>query len=87
MHVPVGDAAVARWDWQVVDGGVRGSIHVNQLQETFSFTTRFYMHRNFNNFIEPESVFIDIGNDSMVTAIRESNNALVIVALNPNPLG
>lgn len=73
---------VAWLDWQVVDGGVWGSIHVEQEKETFTYTKRFYMHRNFSNFITPASVFIDIDHDKMVAAIDEDRKSLVIVALN-----
>ncbi|MBN2527694.1 MAG: hypothetical protein JXR76_14980 [Deltaproteobacteria bacterium] len=76
---------VAWLDWQVVDGGVWGSIHVNQTRETFTFTRRFYMHRNFSNFITPGAVFIDIGNNAMVAAVNSSGKSLIIIALNAAP--
>jgi O-glycosyl hydrolase len=78
---------VAWLDWQVVDGGVWGSFHVNQANETFTFTKRFYMHQNFSRFIRPGAVFVDIDQENMVAALNAAGNRLTVVALNDSATG
>ncbi|MBN2736828.1 MAG: discoidin domain-containing protein [Spirochaetales bacterium] len=73
---------VAWLDWQIVDGGVWGSIHVNQSTQSFTFTKRFYMHRNFSQFIRPGARFIDINHSNMIAAISQKQDYLTIVVLN-----
>ncbi len=78
---------VAWLDWQVVDGGVWGSFHLNQSSETFTFTKRFHMHRNFSRFIRPGAVFVDIGAEPMVGAMSPDGRHLTVVVLNDSTFG
>ena len=73
---------VAWRDWQVVDTGIWGTIHVDQAAQTFSLAKRFYMHSNFSRFIRPGSVFIDSNNSNLIAALILQKTSLTLVICN-----
>ena len=69
-------------DWQVLDGGVWGSITPNYTAQTAVPNKRFYMHAGFSRFIRPGSQIIDSDKDSTLAALVPSTGNLVVVILN-----
>jgi len=69
-------------DWQVLDGGVWGSITPNYTQQTVVPNKRFYMHAGFSRFIRPGGQIIDSDRDSTMAVWVPSTGNLVLVILN-----
>ncbi len=69
-------------DWQVLDGGVWGSITPDYTAQTAVPNKRFYMHAGFSRFIRPGSQIIDSDKDSTLAAIVPSTGNVVVVILN-----
>jgi O-glycosyl hydrolase len=69
-------------DWQVLDGGVWGSITPNYTQQTVVPNKRFYMHAGFSRFIRPGAQIIDSDRDSTMAVWVPSTGNLVLVILN-----
>jgi O-glycosyl hydrolase len=77
------DMRVNAWlDWQVIDGGVWGSIHVDYGAQTALPNKRYYMHAGFSRFIRPGSTIIESGSDSVLAALVPETQSLVLVILN-----
>ncbi len=69
-------------DWQVCDPASSWrSINIDKERETFTYTSRFYMHSAFSRFIRPGSRVISSDNSNTVAALTPGKE-LVIVALN-----
>lgn len=75
---------VAWLDWQIIDGGNWGSIYVNNANQSFTLTEKFYMHSNYSRFIRPGYTIIGANNEKTVAAISPDKKKLVIVATNDN---
>jgi O-glycosyl hydrolase len=74
----------AAWvDWQVGDPSRNwASLVLNDAQESFSFTKRFYMHAGFSRYIRPGSTFIEVDAADMVAAVSPDSATLVVVVRN-----
>jgi O-glycosyl hydrolase len=70
-------------DWQIVDPSSSWScFSVNDTQETWSPTKRFYMHSGFTRYIRPGATFVDINNSDMVAAVSGDGSTLTVVVRN-----
>lgn len=70
-------------DWQVGDPSRNWATFVlNDGQESFTNTKRFYMHAGFSRYIRPGATFVEVDGDDMVAALSPDNTALAIVVLN-----
>lgn len=77
------DMRVNAWlDWQVIDGGVWGSIHVDYDAQAAERNKRYWMHAQFSRFIRPGATIIDSGHDSVLAALVPASQSLVMVILN-----
>jgi O-glycosyl hydrolase len=77
------DMRVNAWlDWQVIDGGVWGSIHADYEDQSALPNKRYFMHAGFSRFIRPGSTIIESGTDSVLAALVPETQSLVLVILN-----
>lgn len=77
------DMRVNAWlDWQIIDGGVWGSIHVDYDVQTAERNKRYWMHAQFSRFIRPGATVIESGHDSVLAALVPASQSLVMVILN-----
>lgn len=84
IHDVRGLEARAWVDWQLIDGGVWGTIHANWKEQTFSVTKRFAMHSQFSRFIRPGAQIIDTSHENTLAAINRPSGELALVLLNPS---
>lgn len=69
-------------DWQVIDGGVWGSLTVNHARQTAVPNKRYWMHANFSRAIRPGSVILEGGAANVLAALVPATGSLALVILN-----
>lgn len=69
-------------DWQVIDGGVWGSLTVNHGRQTAVPNKRYWMHANFSRAIRPGSAILEGGAANVLAALVPATGSLALVILN-----
>lgn len=70
-------------DWQVGDPvGDWTTIKLDHAKQTFSYTSRYYMHAAFSRFLRPGSRFVESSDTNSVAALTPAGD-LVVVFRNP----
>ncbi len=69
-------------DWQVIDRGGWGSIHVNWENREWHKSRRYFMHAQFSRFIRPGARIVGSDHPDAVAAIAPSGRSLTVVVLN-----
>lgn len=75
------DLKAEAWiDWQLADPGETWrTIATDHSKQTFTYSSRFYMHSAFSRFIRPGSRIIDSDNENTVAALRPDSTLIIIV--------
>jgi O-glycosyl hydrolase len=78
------DLRPAAWvDWQVGDPSRNwASFVLDDAQQRFTYTKRFYMHANFSRYIRPGATFVDVNDANMVAAVSADGGMLALVVRN-----
>jgi O-glycosyl hydrolase len=78
------DLQAEAWvDWQVGDPSRNwASFALNDGQQTFTATKRFYMHAGFSRAIRPGATFVDVDNPDMVAAVSADGRSLALIVRN-----